>query len=473
MALFSDYEIDGYHDEMFAEDGATRAVYQRLSSRLDRLNARHLDLRSALARDAFLAQGITFSHDGAERAFPFDVLPRLIDADEWDHIARGLEQRVRALDAFVRDVYRHRRAIHDGVIPNARIVNSPGYLREAVGITPPLGRYVHVAGIDLVRAGDGRWLVLEDNLRNPSGLSYVLQNRVFMRRVFPEAFSDYRVAPVGQAISYLRGALAASSPDGEAEARIAVLTPGPGNAAYYEHAFLAQQLGVPLVEGSDLVVRGQRLFMKTTMGREPINVLYRRIDDAFLDPSCMRPDSLLGVGGLLQAYRRGHVAICNALGNGVADDKSVYAYVPDLIRYYTNEEPLLDQVPTFLLDREEDREQALDRMDELVVKSVDGSGGYGILIGPHASPEEREAMSRRVVADPGGYIAQETVSLSTAPAFIDGTFRPRHVDLRPFVMFGAQPTVVPGGLTRVALEEGSLVVNSSQGGGGKDTWVVR
>jgi len=384
----------------------------------------------------------------------------------------GLAQRVRALDAFIGDVYGQRRAIFDGAIPNARVVTSTGYLREAAGIEPPLGRFVHLAGIDLVRDESGEWLVLEDNLRNPSGLSYVLQNRVFMRRAFPEAFTGHRIAAVGHAPMLMRQALAECAPGGRADAQIVVLTPGPSNPAYYEHAFLAQQLGVPLVEGSDLTVREKRVFMKTTVGREPVNVIYRRIDDVFLDPSCLRQDSLLGVSGLMQAYRDGNVTICNAPGNGVADDKATYAYVPDLIRYFLDEEPILGQVPTYILEREEDRREVLDRLGELVVKTVDGAGGYGMLIGPHSTAQERDEMRRRVLENPTGYIAQETVQLSQAPVFIDGSFRPRHLDLRPFVIFGEQPVVVPGGLTRVALKEGSLVVNSSQGGGSKDTWVV-
>lgn len=472
MALFDNYECDSYYDEMFVAEGEARPEYTRLHARLRRFRPDRFELKSDLAAKEYLTHGITFSHDGAEEAFPFDLLPRLISGEEWAKVESGLAQRVRALDAFIADVHGERRSVRDGAIPNARVVTSRGYVREAVGIEPPLGRFVHMAGIDLVRDQLGTWRVLEDNLRNPSGLSYVLQNRVFMRRVFPEIFSDSQVAPVGHAPMALRQALAECSPAGRANARIVVLTPGPANAAYYEHAYLAQQLGVPLVEGSDLTIRNRRLYVKTTMGQEPVNVIYRRIDDAFLDPSCMRQDSLLGVAGLMQIYREGNVAICNAVGNGVADDKATYAHVPDLIRYFLNEEPELEQVRTYLLDRSDQREYVLDRLHELVVKAVDGSGGYGVLIGPHASTSERSEMAKKVRENPAGYIAQDTVSLSRAPVFLSGEFRPRHVDLRPFVIYGEKVTVLPGGLTRVALREGSMVVNSSQGGGSKDTWVV-
>jgi uncharacterized circularly permuted ATP-grasp superfamily protein len=472
MALFDGYQHDDFYDEMFVAENDARPVYAGLHGRLRRLRPDRFATKSELAATEYLTHGITFSHDGAERAFPFDLLPRLIAHDEWTAVESGLRQRAEALDAFIADVYGKRRAVKDGVIPNARIVTSTGYVREAVGVEPPLGRHVHIAGIDLVRDHNGTWRVLEDNLRNPSGLSYVLQNRVFMRRVFPEAFSDAQVAPVGHAPIVLREALSEVSPSGRAGARIVVLTPGPANPAYFEHAFLAQQLGVPLVEGSDLTVRNRRVYVKTTVGREPVSVIYRRIDDAFLDPSCLRQDSLLGVSGLMQAYREGRVAICNAVGNGVADDKATYSYVPDLIRYFLGQEPELDQVRTYLLERPDERELVLDNLDRLVVKAVDGSGGYGIMIGPHASPAERREMADRVLQSPGSYIAQDTVALSRAPVFLDGRFQPRHVDLRPFVIYGERVTVLPGGLTRVALREGSMVVNSSQGGGSKDTWVV-
>ncbi len=338
---------------------------------------------------------------------------------------------------------------------------------------PPAGRWVHLAGIDLVRDDGGVWRVLEDNLRCPSGLSYVVQNRAFMQRALPEAFADHHVEPVGHGPFLLLQALLASAPEGCAAPRVVVLTPGPANAAYYEHAFLAQQMGVPLVEGRDLVVRGRKVYLRTTAGRERVHVVYRRVDDVFLDPASLRSDSLLGVAGLVQAHREGAVAVCNAIGTGVGDDKAVYAHVPDIIRYFLGEEPLLEQVPTFLLDDEEERERALARIDRLVIKAVDGAGGYGMLIGLHATPGEREAFAARVRRNPRGYVAQETVRLSRAPVLVGERFHARHVDLRPFVVHGERTRVVPGGLTRVALRDGSLVVNSSQGGGSKDTWVLR
>jgi uncharacterized circularly permuted ATP-grasp superfamily protein len=379
---------------------------------------------------------------------------------------------VRALDRFVADVYGPRRAVRDGVVPNALVVSSQGYQREMLGVVPPAGRYVHLAGIDLVRDAEGTWRVLEDNLRAPSGLSYVVQNRAFMRRVFPEAFAAHRVEPVSQGPFMLLQALRAAAPEGCDDPQVVLLTPGPANPAYYEHAFLAQQMGVPLVEGSDLVVRDRRVWLKTTTGRTPVDVIYRRIDETFLDPVCYRGESLIGAAGLMQVHREGRVAIANGIGAGVADDKAVYAFVPDIIRYFLGEEPVLAQVPTYLMEREEDREHALAHLDRLVVKAVDGAGGYGMLIGPHASRAERTAFADRVRRNPRGYIAQETIPLSRAPVFIDGRFRARHVDLRPFVVYGEEPRVVPGGLTRVALRDGSLVVNSSQGGGSKDTWVL-
>jgi uncharacterized circularly permuted ATP-grasp superfamily protein len=472
--LFGGYRTEGFWDEMFDAYGSPRECYQALHRRLMRIEPPAFADKARLADSAYLAQGITFAHEGRERPFPFDLLPRVIPADEWAEVERGLRQRVVALDRFCQDVYspEETRAVRDGVIPNRLVVTSGGYQRAMVGVVPPIGRFIHLAGIDLIRDGDGRWLVLEDNARSPSGLSYVVQNRTFMRRVFPEAFRGQRVAPVGHAPYLLLAALQATAPEGTSAPQVVVLTPGPANAAYYDHAFLAQQMGVPLVEGRDLVVRNRRLYLKTTAGREPVDVVYRRVDDAFLDPASLRSDSMLGVTGLMQVIRDGRVAICNAMGTGVSDDKAIYAYVPDLIRYYLGEEPLLGQVPTYLPERPADLETVLDGLDRLFVKAVDGAGGHGMLVGETASPQEREVFARRVAAQPRAYIAQETIRLSRAPVMIDGRFQPRHVDLRPFVAYGASPVVVPGGLTRVALREGSLVVNSSQGGGSKDTWVA-
>ncbi len=472
LPLFTDYEIDGFFDEMFEGPDLPRETYRRLYSGLSTLRPSTFVARTALVDRAYLSQGITFDHGGREQPFPFDLLPRLIPADEWAQLEAGLAQRVRALDRFIADIYGERRSVADGVVPNRLVATCEGYVRAMAGVEPPLGRFVHVAGIDLVRDDDGLWRVLEDNLRCPSGLSYVVQNRAFMRRAFPEAFGDHHVEPVGHAPFLLLSALMAAAPEDRSSPRVVVLTPGPANAAYYEHSFLAQQMGVPLVEGRDLAVRDRKVYLRTTAGRERVNVIYRRIDDGFLDPASLRSDSLLGVPGLMQACREGNVAVCNAIGTGVADDKAVYAYVPDLIRYLLQEEPILEQVPTYLLEREEDRAYVLENMERLVVKAVDGAGGYGLMIGPHATAGERESFARRVRANPRGYIAQETVRLSRAPVLVGERFRARHVDLRPFVVYGERPVVVPGGLTRVALRDGSLVVNSSQGGGSKDTWVL-
>jgi uncharacterized circularly permuted ATP-grasp superfamily protein len=470
--LFTDYSTDGFFDEMFEEPDRPRAAYERLFSGLRALRPATFAARSALVDRAYLTQGITFAHGRREQPFPFDLLPRLIPADEWAVLEVGLAQRVRALDRFIADIYGERRSIADGVVPNRLVSTCEGYVREMVGIEPPLGRFVHVAGIDLVRDDDGVWRVLEDNLRCPSGLSYVVQNRAFMRRAFPEAFADHHVEPVGHAPYLMLSALMAAAPEGRESPRVVVLTPGPANAAYYEHSFLAQQMGVPLVEGRDLTVRDRKVYLRTTAGRERVDIIYRRIDDGFLDPAALLTDSLLGVAGLMQACREGNVAVCNAPGTGVADDKAVYAYVPDIIRYFLDEDPILDQVPTYLLGRADELEHALANLDTLVVKAVDGAGGYGMLIGPHATPGERQAFAKRVRENPRGYIAQETIKLSRAPVLVGDRFQGRHVDLRPFVLYGDRPVVVPGGLTRVALRDGSLVVNSSQGGGSKDTWVL-
>ena len=466
--MFTGYRPAGYFDEMFDDETRPRSSYAAVARGMQRMSSETFGARVAQVDRHYAAHGITFAHGGREETFPFDLLPRVIDADDWAAVEAGLIQRVRALELFLADVYGPRHAIADGVVPNSLIAACSGYLRQVSGIAHSGSRRIVVAGVDLVRDDQGAWRVLEDNLRNPSGLSYLIQNRAFMRRLMPESFAAQRVAPVDHAALLLRDALTATAPEG----CIVVLSPGPWNAAYAEHAYLAQQMGADLVEGRDLVVRSRRVWLRTTGGLRPVGVIYRRIDDGYLDPVSLNGTSLLGVPGLLQAYRDGNVAIANAPGNGVADDKAVYVYVPELIRYFLNEEPLLQQVPTFVLHSAEALERALANLDSLVIKAVDGAGGYGMLIGPHASPEQRSAFAARLRANPRGYIAQEVVKLSRAPVFVDGRFAARHVDLRPFVMFGHEPVVVPGGLTRVALREGSLVVNSSQGGGSKDTWVV-
>ncbi len=472
MSLFSEYTPQGFYDEMFQAPGRARSHYARLYRGLHSLSPQVFAAKANRIQDLYRAQGITFDHHGAEQTFPFDLLPRVIPHGEWVHLDAGLKQRVRALDMFAADIYGIQTCVRDGVVSAGLISTSGGYRREAHAVRPPGGRWIHLAGIDLVRGDDSTWRVLEDNARTPSGLSYVVQNRAFMRRIFSESFERHRIQPVDHAPQMLRDALAAAAPDGVANPRIALLTPGPFNAAYYEHAFLAQQMGVALVEGHDLVVRDRRLCVVTTSGRAPIDVLYRRIDDDYIDPVAFRGDSVLGVPGLMECVRAGTVAICNAVGVGVVDDKSIYCDVPDLIRYFLAEEPILAQVPTYRPDRPGQMEEVLDRMESLVVKAVDGAGGYDILIGSASTEAERDDFARRIRQNPRGYIAQETVALSRAPVFLDGRFQPRHVDLRPFVMYGEEPKVVPGGLTRVALTEGSLVVNSSQGGGSKDTWAL-
>jgi len=472
VSLFEGYDARGFFDEMFDDDARPRAAYDPLYAGLARLRPETFDDKNALAGACYLNEGITYAHDGREAPFPFDLLPRLIAHADWQRMRAGLEQRVRALDLFLADVYGPRQAVADGVIPHRLIASCAGHMLEMAGIVPPHGRWVHWAGIDLVRDAHGEWRVLEDNLRTPSGLSYVVQNRAFMRRVFPEAFAGFDVEPVDHAPLLLRDALCAAAPGDADDPCIALLTPGPFNSAYYEHTFLAQQMGALLVEGRDLIVRDRRVWVKTSTGHERVDVIYRRIDDAYLDPVCLRAESLLGVPGLIEVLRAGNVAVCNAPGSGVADDKAVYAYVPDLIRYFLGEEPLLGQVPTYLPEREDERRHVLANLERLVVKAVDGAGGYGILIGPHSTPEERQVFARRIEANPRGYVAQETVALSRAPVYLDGRFRARHIDLRPFIAYGRAPVAVPGGLTRVALRDGSLVVNSSQGGGSKDTWVL-
>ncbi len=476
--LFRGYDPEGFFDEAVGSDGAARPHYETLVGQLDRMTPNDLAEREQVRDAAFRSAGITFTvygeGEGIERTFPMDLVPRIIPGDEWEDLERGLVQRVTALNRFLDDLYVGERAvIKDGVIPRWLIASSQGFQRQAFGIPVPHGARCLVAGIDIVRDADGTYCVLEDNLRNPSGVSYVLENRAAMTRVLPGVFADHRVRPVDHYGPALLNALRRVSPAGAStDPTVVVLTPGVYNSAYFEHAFLARQMGVELVEGRDLVVDDHVVSMRTTHGLQRVDVIYRRVDDEFLDPVVFRPDSILGIPGVMMAARAGNVTIANAVGNGVADDKAVYAYVPDLIRYYLGAEPILPNVPTYLLWDEDQRRHVLDRMDELVVKPVAESGGYGMLIGPSATDAEVEAMRRRVEADPRGYIAQEVVSLSRHPTLVDDHLEGRHVDLRPFVLSGDDVEVIPGGLTRVALRKGSLVVNSSQGGGSKDTWVL-
>ncbi|MEZ4352070.1 MAG: circularly permuted type 2 ATP-grasp protein [Myxococcota bacterium] len=434
--------------------------------------------RQKLADATFLRGGITFSvysdRRGAERIFPFDLIPRVIDPARWDRVERGLIQRIRALNAFLADVYADQRIISEGVIPADLVLGAKGYLPEMQGIRPPGGVHVHIAGIDLIQGPDGEFIVLEDNARTPSGVSYVLENRTVMKKVFPRVFAQSHIRGVEEYPLRLVEALASVGPAPDAEEGTAVLTPGPFNSAYFEHSFLARRMGVPLVEGRDLYVEDDRVYARTTLGPRRIDVLYRRIDDPFLDPETFRKDSVLGVPGIVRAYAKGNVALANAIGNGVADDKGIYPFVPDMIRFYLSEEPILGQVRTYVCAREEDRKYVVDHLDELVVKAVNEAGGYGMLIGPQATRRERADFRGRIEADPRNYIAQPRIELSTCPTWTSKGIAPRRVDLRPYVLTGTKGTwVLPGGLTRVALVEGSYVVNSSQGGGSKDTWVLR
>ena len=461
-----------------------RPHYARFAQWLARQSAESMQARRAEAEVIFRRVGITFAvygakdEDGAgtERLIPFDLIPRIIPQQEWAHMQRGLVQRVTALNRFIHDVYHGQDILRAGIVPAEQILRNAQFRPEMVGVHVPLDIDSHISGIDIVRApdaaGEGVYYVLEDNLRVPSGVSYMLEDRKMMMRLFPELFAQHQVAPVAHYPDLLLDTLRASAPAGAADPTVVVLTPGMYNSAYFEHAFLAQQMGVELVEGQDLVVKDQFVYMRTTRGLQRVDVIYRRVDDDFLDPDVFRPTSTLGCAGLMSAYRAGNVAICNAVGTGVADDKSIYPYVPDMIRFYLGEEPILQNVPTWMCRKPDDLRYVLDHLHELVVKEVHGAGGYGMLIGPAATRAEIEAFRAAVIAKPDGYIAQPTLSLSSCPTYVDSGIAPRHIDLRPFVLSGQKVQMVAGGLTRVALKEGSLVVNSSQGGGTKDTWVL-
>ena len=475
VSLLDSYESGGFSE--IGEPGSIRAHYAALVDRIDQFSSEDLDDRFRLCESIFQRQGITFavygSSEGTERTWPLDLVPRIIPGDEWAHVEAGLAQRVRVLNTFLDDLYvGDQAAINDGVVPRWLVESSEGYMPEVQGIEVPSGSRCVISGIDLVRDDQGVYRVLEDNLRVPSGVSYVMENRVAMTRVLPVAFSRYRVRPVGHYGASLLQALRHAAPSGISDPTIVVLTPGVLNSAYFEHAFLARQLGVELVEGRDLVVRDHSVYMRTTHGLRNVDVIYRRVADEFIDPVVFRSDSMLGVPGLMSAVRAGTVTIANAIGNGVADDKAVYAFVPDMIRYYLNEEPILPNVTTYLPWNPDQMELILERIGELVVKPVAEAGGKGIVIGPQADERALERTAKAVRRDPRGFIAQEVVQLSTHPTFVDGGLAPRHIDLRPFVLSGEKVEVIPGGLTRVALREGSLVVNSSAGGGSKDTWVL-
>ena len=475
--IFGGYNsVGGYSkafDEMFDADGNVRGPYKGIFAELAPSDASELAARSEALGRAFIDQGITFSLSGQERPFPLDLVPRVISAAEWSRLERGITQRVKALEMYLDDIYGEQEILRDGVIPRRLITSCEHFHREAAGIVPPNGVRIHVAGIDLVRDGQGTFRVLEDNLRSPSGVSYVMENRRTMARVFPNLFATHRVRAVGDYASHLLRALRKAAASNESDPTVVVLTPGVYNSAYFEHSLLARQMGVELVEGRDLFCRDNTVYMRTTEGERQVDVIYRRIDDEFLDPMHFKPDSVLGVAGLLNAARAGNVVISSAVGNGVGDDKLVYTYVPTIIEYYLGEKPSLLNVDTFRCWLDDEREEVLDRIDELVIKPVEGSGGYGIVFGPDASEKELAVITKKVRSDPRGWIAQPVVQLSTVPTQIDDNLAPRHVDLRPFcVNDGDNVWVLPGGLTRVALPEGSLVVNSSQGGGSKDTWVL-
>lgn len=474
---FNLYDPEEFYDELFIELGKARSHSLALIEHMNSLGIEQLEQQRLTAEIALFKLGVTFNvysdNRGVEKIFPFDIIPRIIANAEWLSLEKGLKQRITALNLFLNDIYGEQKIIQDGKIPLEVISTASGFLKPCIGIQPPANVWCHITGTDLVRDRDGKWYVLEDNLRSPSGISYVLENRRVMKSTFPEIFRDMAVAPVDDYPNQLLETLLNLAPPQLPNPTVVVLTPGIYNSAYYEHSFLAQQMGVELVEGRDLVVEDGYLQMRTTKGLRRVDVVYRRIDDNFLDPLAFNPDSLLGIPGIMEVYKQGKVALANAPGTGVADDKVVYAYVPDMIRYYLGEEPILANVPTYLCWREEDRKYVLENLDSLVVKAANEAGGYGMLVGIKSTATEREEFAQKIIAQPRNYIAQPTLSLSRVPTLVEGKVEGRHVDLRPYILHrGEEIYVHPGGLTRVALKKGSIVVNSSQGGGSKDTWVL-
>jgi uncharacterized circularly permuted ATP-grasp superfamily protein len=475
--MVAGYETGGFYDEMFDASGVVRPHCRALQERLAAMSREEFDRKRQLADLTFLNQGVTFTvysdNRGTERIFPFDLIPRIVEGSEWQHIERGLRQRITALNLFLHDVYHDQRIVKEKILPEEILRSARHFRPEFMGFDVPKGVYIHICGTDLVRGGDGVYYVLEDNARSPSGVSYVLENRHVMKRVFPKLFSRHSVRPVDVYPAELLNLLREVAPvNAQAEPVVVLLTPGVFNSAYFEHAYLARAMGIEIVVGADLVVQNECVHMKTTKGLRRVDVIYRRIDDDFLDPEVFRKDSLLGVPGLVNAYRRGNVSLANSIGTGVADDKVIYHFVPAMIRFYLSEEPILANVPTYLSFFEKDLGYILDHIGELVVKSANESGGYGMLIGPQASAAECEQFRQAIRKDPRNYIAQPVVQLSRCPSWCDGAIEGRHIDLRPYVLAGERTVIVPGGLTRVALRKGSLVVNSSQGGGSKDTWVL-
>jgi len=479
ISLFERYDAssDRFFDEVLTAEGNPRGHYDKMVHRFGQFSLDDIRTRRQIVNIFFRNQGITFTvygkDEGIERIFPFDLIPRIIPSHEWANIERGLIQRIVALNAFLSDIYSSQKILKDRIVPAELVLGSKHFKREFVGVRPPLGVYIHVTGSDIIRDRDGRYLVLEDNLRTPSGVSYMLQNRQALKRAFPVLFDRYKVRPIDNYPQELLRTLQEISPSSRPEPNVVVLTPGIYNSAYFEHSFLARQMGVELTEGRDLVVNNNKVYTRTTRGLQRVDVIYRRVDDDFLDPLVFRADSKLGVAGLINAYRKGNVALANAIGTGVADDKVIYSFVPKIIRYYLGEEPILDNVETWLASNPKEMKYILENLDTLVVKAANESGGYGMLVGPESTQEERERFAEKIVANPRNYIAQPTISLSRHPSFFnDAELGGCHIDLRPYVLYGNSPTIVPGGLTRVALKRGSLVVNSSQGGGSKDTWVI-
>ncbi len=473
---FRNYDPEDFYDEIFERRGAPRSGARLLVDRIEGLPNGDLLLRQRSAEKALLQMGITFTvygdDSGTEKIFPFDIIPRIVTAEDWSVIEAGLKQRIFALNEFINDIYHDKKILADKVVPRELVLSASSIRPQCEGLNPRRGVWCHVTGTDLVRDKDGRFYVLEDNLRCPSGVSYVLENRAVLKKTFPHVFAASKIRPVEDYPNLLLEMLQTLAPEGLDSPTVVVLTPGVYNSAYFEHSFLAQQMGVELVEGRDLVVENGYLYMRTTRGPMRVDVIYRRIDDDFLDPEAFREDSMLGVPGIMEVFRNGRVALANAPGTGVADDKAIYAYVPDIINYYTGEDPILANVKTYICDRPDERKYVLENIDKLVVKAVNESGGYGMLIGPHASAKEREEFKKRIQTDPRRYIGQPTLSLSRTPTIVGDKLEGRHVDLRPYVLYGKEIDVIPGGLTRVALRKGSLVVNSSQGGGSKDTWVL-
>ena len=474
--MLKQYQVNNGFDEMADAQNAVRPHYQKFHKLFGELTEPEFQSKREAIDNAFLRQGVTFNvygdAAGAEKIFPFDLLPRIIPAKEWEHLERGLTQRITALNLFLHDIYHEQRILKDGVIPEFYILSAKHFRREFVGFNVPKDIYIHICGTDLIRDKDGNYLVLEDNGRCPSGVSYVLENRRAMKRAFPGMFEGIGVRPVENYSQELLKSLRYIAPAGVADPTVVLLTPGAYNSAYFEHTYLARQMGIEIVEGRDLFVKDSRVFMRTTKGPQPVHVIYRRIDDDFIDPTVFRKDSMLGVPGLINAYRAGNVSLANSIGTGIADDKVVYYFVPRMIKYYLDQEPILNNVETYLASEEADKIYILENLEKLVVKAANESGGYGMLMGPKATKAEIEKFRQLIIAEPRNYIAQPMINLSQHPTCCDGSFEGRHVDLRPFVLSGERTSIIPGGLTRVALRKGSLVVNSSQGGGSKDTWVI-